>query len=71
VSVRGGQAGAERVQLIVEALLGDLALGDQAASVPHRGGQRIRDLVGNDAALALPGQIGQGGAVPVVGLEPP
>ena len=71
VSVRGGQAGAERVQLIVQALLGDLALGDQATAVAHRGGQRVADLVGDDAALPLPGQIGQGGAVTVVGLEPP
>jgi hypothetical protein len=59
------------VQLVVQALLGDLVLGDQAAAVPHRGGQRILQLIGHETALALAGQVGQCGAVAVVGLEPP
>jgi hypothetical protein len=59
------------VQLVVQPLLGDLVLGDQAATVPHRGGERITVVIGDEPALALAGQVGQRGAVAVVGLEPP
>lgn len=34
VADRRGQARAQRMQLVVEPLLGDLALGDQATAVP-------------------------------------
>jgi hypothetical protein len=59
------------VQLVVQSLLGDLVLGDQPAPVPDRGGQGILDLIGDPTALALAGQVGQRGAVAVVGLEAP
>ena len=69
--VGGRQAGAERMQLVVQALLGDLVLGDQAPAVPDRDGQRVIDAIGDAPALSLPGQVGERGAVAVVGLEAP
>lgn len=71
VPIRGGQTRAERVQLVVQPLLGDLVLGDQAAAMPHRGGECVLDLIGHQPALTLAGEIGQRGAVPVIGLESP
>jgi hypothetical protein len=58
------------VQLVVQPLQGTLC------SAMRRGGaglrrQRVRRLVGYATALALASQIGQRGAVTVVGLEPP
>jgi hypothetical protein len=60
------QAGAEGRQLVVLALLGDLVLADQTASVAHRRGERVLLLVGDRPALALPRQVSQRGAVPAV-----
>jgi hypothetical protein len=58
VADRRGQARAECVELVVQPLLGDLALGDQAAAVPHGSGQGVIDAVGDKPPLALAGQIG-------------
>lgn len=62
--------GEEDVQLVVQPLLGQLVLGDQAPPVAYRRGQRVLLLVEEGSALALAGQVGQRGAVAVVGLEP-
>src|SRR3954452_25317661 len=59
------------MQLVVQALLGDLVLGDEAPAVPDRDGQRVIDPIGDAPALSLPGQGGQRRAIPVVGLDPP
>jgi hypothetical protein len=37
VAGRRGQARAQRVELVVQTLLRDLALGNQAAAIPHCG----------------------------------
>jgi hypothetical protein len=59
VPIRSSQARAEGVQLVVQPLLGDLVLADQAAAMPHRCGQRVVHLVGDDPALTLARQVGQ------------
>lgn len=65
------QARAQRVELVVQTLLGDLAISDQAPTMTHRGAERIhRRLLGVSPACTLPGEVGQRGAITVVGLEP-
>src|SRR5829696_1650507 len=51
VPVGSGQPRAERVQLVVQPLLGDLVLGDQATAVAHRGSQ---EAVPHQLALGPP-----------------
>jgi len=55
----------------VQALLSDPAFGDQTAAITHRGSHRLDRILDHGAALALPRQVGQRGAVTVIGLEPP
>ena len=64
------QARAQRVDLVVQALLSDTAFGDQAAAAADSGQQRFVIISGNRPSLTLPGQIRQRSTVPVVGLEP-
>jgi hypothetical protein len=63
------RARAERVQLVVHALLEHLALGDEAPPVAHRRGQRIERRILGRASLALAQQVDERRAVAVVGLE--
>jgi hypothetical protein len=70
VAHRGGQPRAKPVDLVVEALLRDLALSEQAAAVTNGRAQRVLLVHGDRPAVALPSEVGQRRAVPVVGLEP-
>ncbi len=61
------------MDLVVQSLLRGLALSQQPAAEPDRGQQCLVRVVLVDQdgpAVALPGEVGQGGAVAVVGLEP-
>ena len=54
----------------MQPLLGDLALGDQTTTMTHRRPQLGNRIVHEPATVNLAGQVGQRGAVPIVGLEP-
>jgi hypothetical protein len=71
VAGRGRQARAQRLELVVEALLEDLAVGDQPASVTDRPYQGIDGVGGGWPPSALTGQPDQRRAVAVVGLVAP
>lgn len=66
-----GQARTQRVELVMEALLGLLAVGDQTAPMAYRRPKFLHcRFLGLAPATALAGQIGQRCAVTVIGLEP-
>jgi hypothetical protein len=71
VAGRGRQARAQRLELVVEALLEDLTVGDQPASVTDRPYQGIDGVGGGWPPSALTGQPDQRRAVAVVGLVAP
>lgn len=54
----------------MQPLLRDLAFGDQATPIAHRRPHRLHRIIDNRPALTLPGQVGQRGAVAIIGLEP-
>jgi hypothetical protein len=65
------QAGAQSVELVVESLLGHLAVSDQPTPMTDGAAERIhRHFLGASPARALTGQVRQSGAITIVGLEP-
>ncbi len=65
----GREPWAERVQLVVQMLASDLALGDQAAAVADGIQQGIEGSALGRAATTLAGERDKGGAVAVVVLK--
>ena len=63
------EAGAERVQLVVQVLARDDAPGDQPAAMADRVKQRVEGSALHRAATALAGQGDKRGAAAVVVLE--
>ena len=66
---RRREPGAKRVQLVVQVLAGDLALGDQATTVADGVKQRIEDPTLSRPPSSLASERDKGGAVAVIVLE--
>ena len=69
---RSRQTRARRVELVMESLLGDLAVTDQTTAVPHSSAQRIdrRLLRSSPGPRPCGAQIRQRSTVAVIGREP-